>query len=179
MKMRHSREFLTSALHRSSLEPQMYALVSFSFPKRSSLVTGKYFAKFLSHTVAPSHTPPVKMSSMIGSQVRMCDIDFWRIRLHGRLPHASKPVDNATATDKVTTIVRNMVEKSGKERDLYNCCFYCSATRATTQVLQPKSVNKRYRGRHMLISLYNSRMLQKFLELSSSDVIQVQTESRF
>ena len=84
----------------------------------------------------------------------MCDIDFWRIRLHGRLPHASKPVDNATATDKVTTIVRNMVEKSGKERDLYNCCFYCSATRATTQVLQPKSVNKRYRGRHMFISVH-------------------------
>ena len=30
--------------------------------------------------------------------------------------------------------------------DPYKFCFYCSATHVMSQVLQPKSVNKRYRG---------------------------------
>ena len=30
--------------------------------------------------------------------------------------------------------------------DPYKFCFYCSATHVTSQVSQPKSVNKRYRG---------------------------------
>ena len=30
--------------------------------------------------------------------------------------------------------------------DPYKFCFYCSATHVTSQVLQPKSVNKRYEG---------------------------------
>ena len=31
-------------------------------------------------------------------------------------------------------------------RDPYQFSFYCSATHVTSQVLQPRSVNKRYRG---------------------------------
>ena len=38
--------------------------------------------------------------------------------------------------------------------DPYKFCFYCPATHVTSQVLQPKSVHKRYRGRHTFISLY-------------------------
>ena len=38
--------------------------------------------------------------------------------------------------------------------DPYKFCFYCLATHVTSQVLQPKSVHKRYRGRHTFISLY-------------------------
>ena len=32
--------------------------------------------------------------------------------------------------------------------------FYCSATHVTSQVLQPKTVNKRYRGQHTFISVH-------------------------
>ena len=32
--------------------------------------------------------------------------------------------------------------------------FYCSATHVTSQVLQPKTLNKRYRGQHTLISVH-------------------------
>ena len=38
--------------------------------------------------------------------------------------------------------------------DPYKFCFYCPATHVTSQVLQPKSVHKHYRGRHTFISLY-------------------------
>ena len=31
--------------------------------------------------------------------------------------------------------------------------FYCSATHVTSQALQPKTVNKRYRGQHTFISV--------------------------
>ena len=31
---------------------------------------------------------------------------------------------------------------------LYHLFFYCSATHVTSQVLQPKTVNKRYKGQH-------------------------------
>ena len=34
-------------------------------------------------------------------------------------------------------------------------CFYCFATHVTSQVLQHKSVNKQYRGRHMVISVHS------------------------
>ena len=33
-------------------------------------------------------------------------------------------------------------------------CFYCSTTPVISQVLQPKSLNKWYRGRHSFISLH-------------------------
>ena len=43
--------------------------------------------------------------------------------------------------------------------DPYKFCFYCSATlHVTSQVLQPKSVNKRYRGHHTFISLYSQKL---------------------
>ena len=32
--------------------------------------------------------------------------------------------------------------------------FYCSVTHVMSQVLQPKTVNKRYRGRHTFISVH-------------------------
>ena len=38
--------------------------------------------------------------------------------------------------------------------DPYKFCFYCPATHVTSQVLQPKSEHRRYRGRHMFITLY-------------------------
>ena len=38
--------------------------------------------------------------------------------------------------------------------NLYKFCFYCHATHVTSQVLQPKSEHRRYRGRHMFITLY-------------------------
>ena len=38
--------------------------------------------------------------------------------------------------------------------DPYKFCFYCPATHVTSRVLQPKSVNKCYRGRHTFISLH-------------------------
>ena len=37
----------------------------------------------------------------------------------------------------------------GPFKKTYRCCFYCSATHAMSQVLQPKSVNKRYRVSHI------------------------------
>ena len=40
--------------------------------------------------------------------------------------------------------------------DTYKFWFYCPATHVTSQVLQPASVNKRYRGRHPFISLFSS-----------------------
>ena len=64
---------------------------------------------------------------------------------------------------------RKLVEKKNWPRlakflnKLYNrdCAliilYYCSATQMTSQVLQPKLVNKRYRGRHTFISLNCSR----------------------
>ena len=40
------------------------------------------------------------------------------------------------------------------QSDPYKFCFYCSETHVTSQVLQPKSVNKWYRGRHTVISVH-------------------------
>ena len=36
--------------------------------------------------------------------------------------------------------------------------FYCSATHVTSQVLQPKTVNKRYRGQHTFISVHYTHL---------------------
>ena len=46
--------------------------------------------------------------------------------------------------------------------DPYKFCFYCSATHVTSQVLQPKSVNKWYRGRHTVISVHLKRFFRTF-----------------
>ena len=43
--------------------------------------------------------------------------------------------------------------------DPYKFLFYCPATHVTSQVLQPESVNKQYRGRHTFISLYSLSLL--------------------
>ena len=45
------------------------------------------------------------------------------------------------------------------QSDLYNFCLYCSATFVTSQVLQPKSVKKWYRDRHLLVILHSSSKL--------------------
>ena len=44
-------------------------------------------------------------------------------------------------------------------RDPYKFCFYCSATHMTSQVLQPKTVNKWYRGRHTVISVHSPKLI--------------------
>ena len=49
---------------------------------------------------------------------------------------------------------------------IYNFCFYCSATHMTPQVLQPKLLNKRYRGCHTFISLYSALICQQFTKIS-------------
>ena len=42
--------------------------------------------------------------------------------------------------------------------------FYCSATHVTSQVLQPKTESKRYRGRHTVISVHR-KVLNLFIEV--------------
>ena len=54
--------------------------------------------------------------------------------------------------------------------DPYKFCFYCSATHVKSQVLQPKLVNKCYRGRHMVISVHCGFRNKKLNNLKDGDV---------
>ena len=51
----------------------------------------------------------------------------------------------------------------------YTICFYCSATHVTLQVLQPKTVNKRYRGQQMFpVSMEEMLKLFKLFSVRQS-----------
>ena len=52
------------------------------------------------------------------------------------------------------SLVRVSMDTDKHHSDPDKFCFYCPATHVMSQVLQPKSVNKWYRGRHTFISLY-------------------------
>ena len=54
----------------------------------------------------------------------------------------------------------------------YKFCFYCSATHVMSQVLQPKLVNKGYRGRHTFISVHSyccTGFMTRYYHYSSLD----------
>ena len=65
----------------------------------------------------------------------------------------------------VTTLLFDATDRSNP----YKFCFYCSATHVTSQVLQPKLVNKRYRGRHTVISVH--RTLCKIVYITENFVL--------